>query len=428
MIETDADGKVTARVLDFGLAAEIRSSMGRVSREIHDTSGTRPYMAPEQWLGEKQGPATDQYALAVLFHELVTGEVPFESVFSTGDPVVMMNVVGARPPKIPESLPKRVRLALAKALAKKTEERFASCGDFVKALEGTVHVSYRGAETRSGWVWKVAACIAFLGVAAGGVWYWQDAKAKEQARIVAAQKAEADRKAAEEARIAAEKEKADLERKKKEAEVRAAAVRAKAEAKEKARKAEDARIAAEKKEEEAARLAAEKARAEDRALKAEKARIAAEKKIKVEAERRVREELERKEKEDAIRRAEQLRREDERRAKLVEAARIAREIKERKAKETVLRKDNEKNNRKLHTALAESTRRALYAFRAGNWSSGFVNAKSADKNNPEIHRWLGQCYDPCVATPGLRISKNFEKSKFHYRKADELTVKERNKQ
>jgi serine/threonine protein kinase len=94
MIETDPDGKVTARVLDFGLAAEIRSSMGRVSQEIHDTSGTRPYMAPEQWLGGKQGPATDQYSLAVLFHELVTGAVPFESVFQTGDPVVMMNVVG----------------------------------------------------------------------------------------------------------------------------------------------------------------------------------------------------------------------------------------------------------------------------------------------------------------------------------------------
>ena len=187
MIETDPDGKVTARVLDFGLAAEIRSSMGRVSREIHDTSGTRPYMAPEQWLGGKQGPATDQYALAVLFHELVTGEVPFDSVFQTGDPVVMMNVVGREPAKLPSDLPKPIRLALARALAKTCEERFASCGDFVKALEGTVRVSRGGAETRSGWVWKVAACIAFFGVAAGGVWFWQDFKARlaEEERIKA---------------------------------------------------------------------------------------------------------------------------------------------------------------------------------------------------------------------------------------------------
>ena len=101
MIETKPDGSVVARVLDFGLAAEIRSSMGRVSREIRDTSGTRPYMAPEQWRGAKQGPATDQYALAAMFCELVTGEVPFASVFDTGDPVVMLTNVTTLPPELP---------------------------------------------------------------------------------------------------------------------------------------------------------------------------------------------------------------------------------------------------------------------------------------------------------------------------------------
>ena len=41
-----------------------------------------------------------------------------------------------------------VRLALEKALAKKPEERFASCGEFVGALEGKVKVSHSGAELR----------------------------------------------------------------------------------------------------------------------------------------------------------------------------------------------------------------------------------------------------------------------------------------
>ena len=225
MIETDADGKVTARVLDFGLAAEIRSSMGRVSQEIHDTSGTRPYMAPEQWLGGKQGPATDQYALAVLFHELVTGEVPFDSVFQTGDPVVMMNVVGREAPNSPSDLPKPVRHALAKALAKTPEERFSSCMEFVKAIEGKVKVkSSSGGKSP---LFKIAGVLLAALCLGGGVWYWQDAKAKEQARIVAAQKAEAERKATEEARRIAEekakKEKAESERKQKEEAVRIAA-------------------------------------------------------------------------------------------------------------------------------------------------------------------------------------------------------------
>lgn len=132
MVETSPDNNVTARVLDFGLAAEIRSSMGRVSLEVTDTSGTRPYMAPEQWAGRKQGPATDQYALAALFCELVTGEVPFASVFETGDPLVMMTAVCNREVDLPEDCPGRG--ALKRALAKDLESRFQSCCEFADAL------------------------------------------------------------------------------------------------------------------------------------------------------------------------------------------------------------------------------------------------------------------------------------------------------
>ena len=184
MIETQPDGKLIARVLDFGLAAEIRSSMGRVSREIHDTSGTRPYMAPEQWLGGRQGAATDQYSLAVLFHELITGEVPFASVFDTGDPMVMINVVGHNPVEFPDELPPVVKTALTRALAKKPSARFASCTDFVDALEGKLSIeplSIEGDVTKKNEppppppsppfpAWKVAA--AFLVVALGCIGYW----------------------------------------------------------------------------------------------------------------------------------------------------------------------------------------------------------------------------------------------------------------
>ena len=136
MIEQVDAGKYDVRVLDFGLAAEIRSSMGRVSREIRDMSGTRPYMAPEQWGGEKQGPATDQYALAVMFCELVSGEVPYQSAFESGDSVVMMANVIHQPVKLPEAVPDDFRKILARALAKKPEKRFLTCMEFVGALGG----------------------------------------------------------------------------------------------------------------------------------------------------------------------------------------------------------------------------------------------------------------------------------------------------
>ena len=45
-IMINSDGKV--KVLDFGLAAQIHTSMTRVSMAYHGTSGTGPYMAPER--------------------------------------------------------------------------------------------------------------------------------------------------------------------------------------------------------------------------------------------------------------------------------------------------------------------------------------------------------------------------------------------
>ena len=132
MIETTSEGEVIARLLDFGLAAEIRSSMGRVSREIRDTSGTRPYMAPEQWAGRKQTAATDQYALAAMLYELIVGEVPFASVFETGDPVIMMTVVTGRDVEVPADCPRRG--SLIKALSKNGGDRYVSCMEFIQAF------------------------------------------------------------------------------------------------------------------------------------------------------------------------------------------------------------------------------------------------------------------------------------------------------
>ena len=254
IVETSADGNRTARILDFGLAAEIRSSMGRLSREIRDTSGTRPYMAPEQWLGHRQGPATDQYALAVIFYELVGGEVPFASVFDCGDPAVMRLAVTTDEPDVPSSHPKEVRNALAKALAKKPEERFASCVEFVDALEGKVKVSRRGAETRSSGsgIWKTLGVLALLAALAGGGWFYykHQERLREQERLVAEQKAEAER-LAREAKEAAErqaKEAADRQAKE------AAALQAKEAAERQAKEA-----AARQAEEAAARQAKEAA-------------------------------------------------------------------------------------------------------------------------------------------------------------------------
>jgi eukaryotic-like serine/threonine-protein kinase len=124
------------KVLDFGLAADVRSSLSRRSAVVVGTSGTPPYMPPEQWEGRRQGPATDQYALAALVYELLVGEVPFKSVFDSGNMEQMQRVVCTQPPEPIPGLDKRTWRVLERGLAKYPDERFGSCGEFVNALGG----------------------------------------------------------------------------------------------------------------------------------------------------------------------------------------------------------------------------------------------------------------------------------------------------
>ena len=150
MVETDAEtGRLRARVLDFGLAAEIRSSMSRVSQEGGDTSGTRPYMAPEQWTGKRQDGRTDQYAFACMIYEMLDGRPPFAGVFETGDAGIMRQAVDHDEPEPLEDLSEGQNAALLKALAKKREDRFATCGEFIAALDGAPGPDSPSAEEKS---------------------------------------------------------------------------------------------------------------------------------------------------------------------------------------------------------------------------------------------------------------------------------------
>ncbi len=141
---TNEAGRVLCRVLDFGLAAEIRASMGRVSRERMDLSGTRPYMAPEQWQGERADGRTDQYALAVMLYDLLTGDVPFAGAFETSDPIIMANAVISQPPATLDTLSSARNAALLRALSKKRTDRFGTCTEFIQAMRGeTISVEVR---------------------------------------------------------------------------------------------------------------------------------------------------------------------------------------------------------------------------------------------------------------------------------------------
>lgn len=167
-VVVDAQGRV--KVLDFGLAAQIHTSLSRLSRVRYGTSGTGPYMAPEQWEGQYQDAATDQYALAVLTFELLTGRCPFES----REIGILRESVLKSAPAFPPEMPPGIQAALKRGLAKRREDRFGTCGELVAAL-AVEEPSARGSRKagRQGGrkaVLAIATAVGALGL--GGALAW----------------------------------------------------------------------------------------------------------------------------------------------------------------------------------------------------------------------------------------------------------------
>ncbi|HVB22084.1 MAG TPA: serine/threonine-protein kinase [Ktedonobacteraceae bacterium] len=117
---------------DFGIA-KLSSA---TSHSSHAVRGTAAYMAPEQWIGDPV-PATDQYALAVMAYELLTGRPPFQ-----GRQEQLMyahvNTLPQPPSTLNPRLSSDIDRVLLYALAKKPEERFRSIAAFANAFSQAV--------------------------------------------------------------------------------------------------------------------------------------------------------------------------------------------------------------------------------------------------------------------------------------------------
>ena len=122
------------KLSDFGIALVEQTSHDQQTEDA--VTGTIAYMAPEQLQG-KARPASDQYSLAVVVYEWLSGNRPF--IGSRME--VITQHLSTRPPALDEqalNIPHAVSVVLQKALAKDPHQRFASVQDFALALEQAV--------------------------------------------------------------------------------------------------------------------------------------------------------------------------------------------------------------------------------------------------------------------------------------------------
>ena len=136
LVDASADRPDHVYLSDFGVSKGAMSSTGATG--TGHFLGTPGYSAPEQIRGRAVDGRADQYALACVAYELLTGAAPFERDHGMA---VLLAHLSEPPPPLGAGLPGAADQVLARAMAKAPEQRYASCRDFADALRDALGVA-----------------------------------------------------------------------------------------------------------------------------------------------------------------------------------------------------------------------------------------------------------------------------------------------
>jgi serine/threonine protein kinase len=122
----------TTKITDFGIAKIQASESLTMTNAI---VGTPHYMSPEQVQGQPVDGRSDQFSLAVIAYELLTGEKPYTGEHLT---TVVYKIVAEEPPlphRLNPTLSGGIEGVIRKGLSKRADSRFRNCQEFTAALE-----------------------------------------------------------------------------------------------------------------------------------------------------------------------------------------------------------------------------------------------------------------------------------------------------
>ena len=126
-----ADGR--AKITDFGIARALASIQADEHADI--VWGSPQYFSPEQAAGAPPSPASDVYALGVIFFEMLTGRLPFEAA----EPSILAELHQvAKPPSLRAynpAVPLAVEQIIFKVLSKEPSARYRTADQLGRVLK-----------------------------------------------------------------------------------------------------------------------------------------------------------------------------------------------------------------------------------------------------------------------------------------------------
>lgn len=120
-------------VVDFGIAKALLDTGGERLTQTGLSIGTPAYMSPEQTSAGAIDARTDQYSLATMLYEMLTGELPFTG--TTQAIVARRFAEPARPMRsVRPTIPNSIETAVLRALERVPADRFPDVAAFAAAL------------------------------------------------------------------------------------------------------------------------------------------------------------------------------------------------------------------------------------------------------------------------------------------------------
>src|SRR5258705_485478 len=130
---------------DFGITKHAMSRTGLTS--TGQFLGTIDYVAPEQIRGTSVLGLADQYSLGCVLYECLTGRVPFEKDLDAAIIWAHVEETPTMPTVLRPELPPQIDQVFGRVLAKRPDERYGSCREFVEAARMALGIFGTGTES-----------------------------------------------------------------------------------------------------------------------------------------------------------------------------------------------------------------------------------------------------------------------------------------